>query len=183
MILSLIAAAIGRQQLRFRRLQSAWQAIAIEHEWLYVSPRGPWFNRTHFRLMIPSPYGAIEVNWTPGYRGSSPTTLVRSLIERTPDLSLHLAEKQNPRDSLQRVETGELEYDEIIRACCEDFNFLCRVLDADFRKQHLACPVEFDLREGILTLSALGYLSDPGKLLALLALNTALLDRLSKTST
>ncbi len=178
LVVTLCIVPFALQRRRLDRLARSWELMAQIHDWLYVPVRGPWFNRENCRLMVPSRYGAIEVAWHPGYRGTSATTSIRSLAEGIADFSIHLADKGNPERVYQVLETGDPDYDALYSVSSTRPNELLSALDGPFRADHVATIAEFECCDQMLTLEAVGIIAEERALLALLSLNLALLKRL-----
>lgn len=175
----LIAAAcsvpIILQKRRLAELEGAWQGLAERHDWLFIASRGPWYQRDSCRVMIPSDYGAIELTWNPGYRGSPATTRIRSLAVAVADLSIQLRDKLDPERIFELVETGTPEFDALYLASSRDPQRLRDALDQGVCASLLEEPAEFDCCDELLTLESVGLIGDEARVMRLLASNFAFL--------
>jgi len=173
---------IGIQQRRLRRLQSAWEAIAGRQGWVFIEARGMWYNRSEFRLGVPSPAGGIDISWSPGYRGSPKTTVVKRRIPGDDRVSIQLLEKLDPEKLLAPVETGDADYERLFRATASDPGWLAGRMDAEWRRMHSELAVEIFVEDGFFWLVAPGFVDDEDELLRLVALSERFMARPAQKS-
>jgi hypothetical protein len=180
-VVGLVAAAatlLVFQHLRMRRIEKAWRAIASRREWAFHSGSGAFYNRDEFYLVAPSPSGGIQIAWSPGTRGSSPQTILRSRVRWPARLRIDPCDKLAGADARRNFSTGDDAYDSEFRVSGADSVALTRVLDAEWRSDHRANPIALHVSEQLLEATSDEIIVGEDELLAFLTLFSSFHTRL-----
>lgn len=177
-LLSAAAAMLALQYVRIRRIKVTWTAMAAAQGWAFHEGKGAFYNREEFFLVVPSPNGGIKISWDAGTRGSTPQTVLNTGVFWNGSLRIDPSDKIAGLEVPNCLTTGDARYDADFRTSSDNPRAVLRVLDEEWRREHLSNPIAIEVAGDLLAATRDGIIYDTDEMIAFLRLFSVFHSRL-----